>query len=228
MGISMEKTVYIVEDDIAIRELEAYALINNDFVVKEFGDSNELFTALQERLPSMIILDIMLPQEDGLSILKKIRNIPLYKNIPVIMVTAKTSELDAVKGLDLGADDYITKPFGVMEFVSRVKAVLRRTTKSPVDTIIFHDIIIDDARRIVTVNNQEVTLTYKEYEILKVLIINKGIVLTRDSLMEGVWGYDFNQGNRTIDVHIQSLRKKLGDYGDCIKTIRNVGYKIGD
>ena len=224
----MEKTVYIVEDDIAIRELEAYALINNDFVVKEFGDSNELFTALQERLPSMIILDIMLPQEDGLSILKKIRNIPLYKNIPVIMVTAKTSELDAVKGLDLGADDYITKPFGVMEFVSRVKAVLRRTTKSPVDTIIFHDIIIDDARRIVTVNNQEVTLTYKEYEILKVLIINKGIVLTRDSLMEGVWGYDFNQGNRTIDVHIQSLRKKLGDYGDCIKTIRNVGYKIGD
>lgn len=224
----MEKTVYIVEDDIAIRELEAYALINNDFVVKELGDSNELFTALQERLPSMIILDIMLPQEDGLSILKKIRNIPLYKNIPVIMVTAKTSELDAVKGLDLGADDYITKPFGVMEFVSRVKAVLRRTTKSPVDTIIFHDIIIDDARRIVTVNNQEVTLTYKEYEILKVLIINKGIVLTRDSLMEGVWGYDFNQGNRTIDVHIQSLRKKLGDYGDCIKTIRNVGYKIGD
>lgn len=224
----MEKTVYIVEDDIAIRELEAYALINNDFVVKELGDSNELFTALQERLPSMIILDIMLPQEDGLSILKKIRNIPLYKNIPVIMVTAKTSELDAVKGLDLGADDYITKPFGVMELVSRVKAVLRRTTKSPVDTIIFHDIIIDDARRIVTVNNQEVTLTYKEYEILKVLIINKGIVLTRDSLMEGVWGYDFNQGNRTIDVHIQSLRKKLGDYGDCIKTIRNVGYKIGD
>lgn len=224
----MEKTVYIVEDDIAIRELEAYALINNDFVVKELGDSNELFTALQERLPSMIILDIMLPQEDGLSILKKIRNIPLYKNIPVIMVTAKTSELDAVKGLDLGADDYITKPFGVMEFVSRVKAVLRRTTKSPIDTIIFHDIIIDDARRIVTVNNQEVTLTYKEYEILKVLIINKGIVLTRDSLMEGVWGYDFNQGNRTIDVHIQSLRKKLGDYGDCIKTIRNVGYKIGD
>lgn len=227
MGI-MEKTVYIVEDDIAIRELEAYALINNDFVVKEFGDSNELFNALQERLPSMIILDVMLPCEDGLSILKKIRNIPLYKNIPVIMVTAKTSELDAVKGLDLGADDYITKPFGVMEFVSRVKAVLRRTTKSPVDTIIFHDIIIDDARRIVTVNNQEVTLTYKEYEILKVLIINKGIVLTRDSLMEGVWGYDFNQGNRTIDVHIQSLRKKLGDYGDCIKTIRNVGYKIGD
>ena len=224
----MEKTVYIVEDDIAIRELEAYALINNDFVVKELGDSNELFTALQERLPSMIILDIMLPQEDGLSILKKIRNIPLYKNIPVIMVTAKTSELDAVKGLDLGADDYITKPFGVMELVSRVKAVLRRTTKSPIDTIIFHDIIIDDARRIVTVNNQEVTLTYKEYEILKVLIINKGIVLTRDSLMEGVWGYDFNQGNRTIDVHIQSLRKKLGDYGDCIKTIRNVGYKIGD
>lgn len=227
MGI-MEKTVYIVEDDIAIRELEAYALINNDFVVKEFGDSNELFNALQERLPSMIILDVMLPCEDGLSILKKIRNIPLYKNIPVIMVTAKTSELDAVKGLDLGADDYITKPFGVMEFVSRVKAVLRRTTKSPVDTIIFHDIIIDDARRIVTVNNQEISLTYKEYEILKVLIINKGIVLTRDSLMEGVWGYDFNQGNRTIDVHIQSLRKKLGDYGDCIKTIRNVGYKIGD
>ncbi len=223
----MEKLIYIVEDDVAIRELESYALINNDFSVKEFENSKDLFIALSEKIPSLIILDIMLPLEDGLSILKSIRQTPLYKKIPVIMVTAKTSELDAVKGLDLGADDYINKPFGVMEFVSRVKAVLRRTKTIDVDNIVFENITIDVASHIVYVDNLEIELTYKEYEILKLLLINKNIVLTREKLMENIWGYDFEQGNRTIDVHIQSLRKKLGDAGSLIKTIRNVGYKVG-
>ena len=168
----------------------------------------------------------MLPGEDGLNILKKIRQTPNYKYIPVIMVTAKTSEIDAVKGLDMGADDYITKPFGVMELISRIKAVLRRTQTQKVNTVSLDEITIDEERHIVYINGEQVELTYKEYEILKLLIINKGIVLTRDRLMENIWGYDFEQGNRTVDVHIQSLRKKLGPSGDHIKTIRHVGYKI--
>lgn len=224
----MNKLIYIVEDDLSIKELESYALINSNFNVGSFDNARGLYEALGNAIPALIILDIMLPDEDGLSILKKLRSTPLYKNIPVIMVTAKTSEIDAVKGLDLGADDYITKPFGVMELVSRVKAVLRRTQSAPADSVAYKDIVINEAKHIVMANDAEVDLTYKEYEILKLLIINKGIVLTRDKLMENIWGYDFEQGNRTVDVHIQSLRKKLGKAGECIKTIRNVGYKIGD
>ena len=213
--------IYIVEDDSSIRELEKYALLNSGFTVEGFDNSKELYNALGTNLPVLIILDIMLPGEDGLNILKKIRQTPNYKYIPVIMVTAKTSEIDAVKGLDMGADDYITKPFGVMELISRIKAVLRRTQTQKVN-----EITIDEERHIVYINGEQVELTYKEYEILKLLIINKGIVLTRDRLMENIWGYDFEQGNRTVDVHIQSLRKKLGPSGDHIKTIRHVGYKI--
>lgn len=224
----MNKLIYIVEDDLSIKELESYALINSNFNVGSFDNARGLYEALSNAIPALIILDIMLPDEDGLSILKKLRSTPLYKNIPVIMVTAKTSEIDAVKGLDLGADDYITKPFGVMELVSRVKAVLRRTQSAPADSVAYKDIVINEAKHIVMANDTEVDLTYKEYEILKLLIINKDIVLTRDKLMENIWGYDFEQGNRTVDVHIQSLRKKLGKAGECIKTIRNVGYKIGD
>ncbi|MGN0457497.1 MAG: response regulator transcription factor [Eubacterium sp.] len=225
----MNKLIYIVEDDESIKELESYALINSDFNVGAFDRAKGLYSALDNEIPALIILDIMLPDEDGLKILKKIRSTPLYKSIPVIMVTAKTSEIDAVKGLDMGADDYITKPFGVMELVSRVKAVLRRTTAPAVaDSIAHKDILIDEAKHIVYVGDNEIELTYKEYEILKLLIINKGIVLTRDKLMESIWGYDFEQGNRTVDVHIQSLRKKLGAAGECIKTIRNVGYKVGE
>lgn len=220
--------VYIVEDDESIRELESYALINSDFEVQGFDRSRPLFQALQVQIPSIIILDIMLPEDDGLKILTKIRSTPAYSRIPVIMVTAKTGEIDAVKGLDMGADDYITKPFGVMELISRVKAVLRRTQPEPAGIIEYKEISIDEGRRLVFIGDAQIELTYKEYEILKFLIINKGIVLTRDRLMENIWGYDFEQGNRTVDVHIQSLRKKLGNAGDYIKTIRNVGYKIGD
>ncbi len=224
----MNKLIYIVEDDSSIKELESYALINSDFNVGAFDKAKGLYSALDNEIPALIILDIMLPDEDGLSILKKLRSTPLYKKIPVIMVTAKTGEIDAVKGLDMGADDYITKPFGVMELVSRVKAVLRRTQTTATDNIAYKNILIDEAKHIVYVCDNEVELTYKEYEILKLLIINKGIVLTRDKLMESIWGYDFEQGNRTVDVHIQSLRKKLGDAGEYIKTIRNVGYKVGE
>lgn len=218
--------IYIVEDDSSIRELEKYALLNSGFTVEGFDNSKELYNALGTNLPVLIILDIMLPGDDGLNILKKIRQTPNYKYIPVIMVTAKTSEIDAVKGLDMGADDYITKPFGVMELISRIKAVLRRTQTQKVNTVSLDEITIDEERHIVYINGEQVELTYKEYEILKLLIINKGIVLTRDRLMENIWGYDFEQGNRTVDVHIQSLRKKLGPSGDHIKTIRHVGYKI--
>lgn len=225
----MNRLIYIVEDDTAIKELESYALINSEFSVEGFERGKELFDALTKKIPALILLDIMLPDEDGIHILKKIRSTTAYRDIPIIMVTAKTTEIDAVKGLDMGADDYITKPFGVMELVSRVKAVLRRTQKAEHQQIlIYKNIVIDEAQHKVFVDDEEIELTYKEYEVLKLLIINKGIVLTRDKIMETIWGYDFEQGNRTVDVHIQSLRKKIKDAGVHIKTIRNVGYKVGD
>lgn len=220
--------VYIVEDDTSIRELETYALKNASFEVSGFTDGIAMMTAMEHRVPDIILLDIMLPNEDGLDILNKIRNSALYCNIPVVMVTAKTSEIDAVKGLDMGADDYITKPFGVMELVSRVKAILRRLDRGKKTILKFKNISLDENRHTVLVDGTEIDLTYKEYEILKYLIRNKDIVLSRDRLMEIVWGYNFEQGNRTVDVHIQSLRKKLGSAGEHIKTIRNVGYKVGD
>lgn len=225
----MNRLIYIVEDDTAIKELESYALINSEFSVQGFERGKELFDALTMKIPALILLDIMLPDEDGIHILKKIRSTMAYRDIPVIMVTAKTTEIDAVKGLDMGADDYITKPFGVMELVSRVKAVLRRTQKAEHQQIlIYKNTVIDEAQHKVFVDDEEIELTYKEYEVLKLLIINKGIVLTRDKIMESIWGYDFEQGNRTVDVHIQSLRKKIKSAGVHIKTIRNVGYKVGD
>ena len=225
----MNRLIYIVEDDTAIKELECYALINSEFSVEGFERGKELFDALTTKIPALILLDIMLPDEDGIHILKKIRSTMAYRDIPIIMVTAKTTEIDAVKGLDMGADDYITKPFGVMELISRVKAVLRRTQKAEHQQILtYKNIVIDEAQHKVFVDDEEIELTYKEYEVLKLLIINKGIVLTRDKIMESIWGYDFEQGNRTVDVHIQSLRKKVKSAGVHIKTIRNVGYKVGD
>lgn len=220
--------VYIVEDDTSIRELEMYALKNANFSVVGFEEGTSFLKELDKKIPDIILLDIMLPQGDGLQLLSQIRNTAQYSSIPVIMVTAKTSEIDAVKGLDMGADDYIAKPFGVMELVSRVKAILRRTEKKAKPVLAYKNIELDEGRHTVLVNKNEVELTYKEYEILKHLIRNRGIVLSRDRLMEIVWGYNFEQGNRTVDVHIQSLRKKLGDAGEHIKTIRNVGYKVGD
>ena len=216
----MSQKIYIVEDDASIRELESYALKSAGFETLGFENSRDFFAQMESHLPDLILLDIMLPGTDGLKVLETIRSTPAYSKLPVILVTAKPGEIDAVKGLDSGADDYITKPFGVMELISRVKALLRRIDRVKKEDLNYGTIRIDVSRHTVQVDGSEVELTYKEYEILKYLMKNRGIVLTRDSLIE--------HGNRTVDVHIQSLRKKLGTAGDAIKTIRNVGYKIGD
>jgi len=221
--------IYIVEDDENIRELESYALRNSGFEVRAFDNGRDFFEACAKELPELVLLDIMLPHEDGLNILQRLRCQERTKDIPIIMVTAKDTELDKVKGLDAGADDYITKPFGVMELISRVKALLRRA-KPPSERRVlrFGDIVIDDEKRLVTVKGEVCELTYKEYELLKFLMINQGIVLPRDKIMEQVWGYDYQGESRTLDMHVKTLRQKLGEAGKSIKTVRNVGYKLGD
>ncbi len=221
--------IYIVEDDTDIREMESYALKNSGFEVSSFPDGKEFYAALEKKLPNLIMLDIMLPGEDGLAILQKLRAKESTRGIPVIMVTAKTSEIDKVKGLDMGADDYITKPFGVMELVSRVKALLRRCeSKQETKTLVYKDIVIDDHKHKVTVAGETCVLTYKEYELLKYLVANKDIALTRERLLGKVWGYDFEGESRTVDMHIKTLRQKLGEAGNYIVTVRHVGYKIGE
>ena len=220
--------IYIVEDDANIRELEQYALNNSGFETAAFGDSTGFYQKCEEQLPDLILLDIMLPNEDGLSILQSLRQNSRFAETPVIMVTAKTTELDKVKGLDLGADDYISKPFGVMELVSRVKAVLRRATPNTVSTYHAGDIFLDDEKHHVTAKGLPCELTFKEYELLKYLMMNCGIVLSREKIMDKVWGFDYEGESRTVDVHIKTLRQKLGECGKQIKTIRNVGYKIGE
>ena len=222
-------TIYIVEDDVNIREIERYALKNSGYEVEEFESGESLFKRLERAVPSLLLLDIMLPDEDGLEILGKLRANKNTAAIPIMMVTAKTSELDKVKGLDFGADDYITKPFGVMELIARVKALLRRTEEERRVTgkekyIRIGDIFIDDVRRVVFVADEKCELTYKEYELLKLLVLNEGIVLTRDIIMEKVWGVEFESESRTVDMHIKTLRQKLGEAGNIIKTVRNVGY----
>lgn len=224
----MKLLIYVAEDDENIREIECYALKNSEFETVGFCNGTELMNALNDNIPDLIILDIMMPDEDGLSILRKLRDRENTRLVPVIMVTAKTTEMDKVKGLDMGADDYITKPFGVMELVSRVRALLRRTTSRNDRNILdFNGIRIDDTKHSVTVNGHECVLTFKEYELLKLLISNKGIVLTREKIMDKVWGFEYEGESRTIDMHIKTLRQKLGESGAEIKTIRNVGYKIG-
>ena len=221
--------IYIVEDDIDIRELEGYALKNSGYEVMSFGESQAFFKACNETVPSLVLLDIMLPNEDGLSILTKIRADERMQKVPVIMVTAKASEIDKVKGLDMGADDYISKPFGVMELVSRVRALLRRCEQKQELTVLeYHGITVDDFKHKVTANGESCVLTYKEYELLKYLLANKDIVLTREKLLEKVWCYDFRGESRTVDAHIKTLRQKLGDCGSVIKTVRHVGYKVGE
>ncbi len=220
--------IYIVEDDANIRELECYALQSSGFHAACFENGESFFEACSDTIPELVLLDIMLPYEDGLSILKRIREQPDLKDVPVIMVTAKTSELDKVKGLDSGADDYMTKPFGVMELISRVKALLRRTSPKRQEILSAGRIQLDDSRHLVTVNGDSRELTYKEYELLKLLMLNYGIVLSRDKIMERVWGFDYEGESRTVDMHIKTLRQKLGECGMMIKTVRNVGYKLAD
>ena len=219
--------IYIVEDDKNIREIEAFALKNSGYQTKDFGCAAEFYTKMEEKLPNLILLDVMLPDEDGLNIVKKIRNNPESRKIPVIMVTAKTTELDKVKGLDMGADDYLTKPFGVMELISRVKALLRRCEGSEDEKFYaVGNLLLDIVKHSVSVDGESIDLTFKEYELLRLLMQNAGIVTSREAIMERVWGTDFEGESRTLDMHIKTLRQKLGEAGSLIKTIRNVGYII--
>lgn len=221
--------IYIVEDDENIREIESYALHNSGYETLCFVTGEELYVAVEERVPDLILLDIMLPGEDGLEILKHLRNMSAARTVPIIMVTAKTSELDKVKGLDGGADDYITKPFGVMELISRVKALLRRAAVGThKNELSYGSVTLEIDRHCVYVDRQPVSLTFKEFELLRYLLENQGIVLSRDRIMDRVWGFDYEGETRTVDMHIKTLRQKLLSGGSMIKTVRNVGYKIGD
>ena len=220
-------TIYIVEDDLNIREIETFALKNSGYSVVDFECAKDFYKKLDEKVPNLIILDIMLPDEDGLSIVQRLRKKADTKNVPVLLISAKTSEIDVVKGLDMGADDYLTKPFGVMELISRVKALLRRSSYSENEKVLsLREILMDDEKRSVYVNDEAIELTFKEYELLKLLLINSGIVLTREKLMEKVWGTDFEGESRTLDMHIKTLRQKLKSADSYIKTVRNVGYML--
>ena len=221
--------IYIVEDDTDIRELETYALKNSGYEVQSFAESKSFFKACTTQIPQLVILDVMLPDFDGLSVLEKLRQDAVKKSVPVILVTAKGSEMDKVKGLDMGADDYITKPFSVLELISRVRAILRRcSVENKLDVITLGGIVFDDSKHTVTSDGEPCTLTYKEYELLKYLLKNKGMALTRENIILNVWGYDFEGESRTVDMHITTLRQKLGNCGNLIKTVRNVGYKAGE
>ena len=221
--------IYCVEDEASIRELVVYTLHATGYEAQGFADGKAFWTALEQELPELILLDIMLPGEDGLQILKRIRTNSRTADLPVIMVTAKGTEFDKVIGLDSGADDYIAKPFGMMELVSRVKALLRRTQKtSAAATLACGNLVLNHDMHRVLVDGQEVILTYKEFELLEYLLENRGIVLTRDKILDRVWGIVAEVETRTLDVHIRSLRHKLGASGDLIETVRGVGYRIGE
>ena len=219
--------IYIVEDDGNIREIEMFALKNAGYEVQGFENASSFYTKIKEKVPSLVLLDIMLPDEDGLSVVKKLRYKTETRKVPVIMVTAKTTELDKVKGLDTGADDYITKPFGVMELISRVKALIRRSRGMDEERMLrFGPIFMDDEKRAVFVSDEPCELTYKEYELLKLLMLNAGIVSPRDMILDRVWGTDYEGESRTLDMHIKTLRQKLGSAGSMIRTVRNVGYML--
>ena len=219
--------IYIVEDDKNIREIEMFALKNSGYAVEEFENAKSFFSRSAEKVPDLVLLDIMLPDMDGLEIVKKLRSRPDTVRVPIILVTAKTTELDKVKGLDIGADDYLPKPFGVMELISRVKALLRRSRALQDDKqMVLGDITLDSERREVHVGGELCELTFKEFELLKLLMVNAGIVLHRDTIMSDVWGTDYEGESRTLDMHIKTLRQKLGEAGNMIKTVRNVGYKM--
>lgn len=218
--------IYIVEDDESIREIESIALKNSNYIVSAFENAKEFYKKLDELVPDLILLDVMLPDESGYDIVRKLRKRPATQDIPIIMVTAKTTEMDMIKGLDGGADDYIKKPFSIMELITRVKALLRRTAKEEPKLLKLDDLVIDHERHVVTVNNEPADLTYKEYELLRLLMGSQGIVMTREVIMRSVWDTDFEGETRTVDMHIKTLRHKLGDYGSRIKTVRNVGYVI--
>ena len=216
--------IYIVEDDESIREIETIALKNSGHEVYVFENASSFYHKLSDILPDLLVLDVMLPDSDGNSIVKKLRSVAETAKLPIIMVTAKTAEIDLIRGLDNGADDYLKKPFSVMELITRVKALLRRTEGEKEDILRLGTIVIDNVRHKCEVDGETVELTYKEHELLKFLIINKGIVLSRDQIMLNVWDTEFEGESRTVDMHIKTLRQKLKSQGEHIKTVRNVGY----
>ena len=222
--------IFVVEDDENIRELVLYALKASGFSARGFEKSSTFFHALDTELPDLILLDIMLPEEDGLAILRKIKKPAKTSSIPVIMLTAKNSEYDKILGFDLGADDYISKPFSVLELAARVKAVMRRVKQLPADNPVFalSGLVLDVSRHRVKYKGEKVALTYKEFYLLHYLMLNQGLVLSRTKLMNEIWGLDYEGESRTIDVHINTLRQKLGPGGELIKTVRGVGYKMGE
>lgn len=222
--------IYFVEDDDNIRELVVYTLNSTGLEAQGFSTPKSFWDAMTEALPSLILLDIMLPQEDGLSILQKIRSNKDTKKLPVIILTAKADEYDKVRGFDLGADDYVPKPFGMMELVARIKAVLRRTDsdKPAVCEYTVGCLTVSPEKHKVKVNGEKVSLTLKEFEMLCLLLENRGIVLSRDQILNRVWGYSFDGESRTVDVHIRTLRQKLGEAGELISTVRGIGYTIGE
>nr|WP_315020688.1 response regulator transcription factor [uncultured Aminipila sp.] len=219
--------IFCVEDDSSIRELVVYTLRNTGFEAEGFTEGTEMFLALSNPMPELILLDIMLPGMDGIEILKRLKSNKTTKDIPVIMLTAKGTEYDKVIGLDNGADDYVTKPFGMMELISRVKAVLRRVQpKEYSGQLSCGDVILNVEKHLVTAADVQILLTLKEFEVLRFLMENKGLVLSRDILLERIWGYDFDGETRTVDVHVRTLRQKLGESGQIIETIRGVGYLV--
>ena len=223
--------IYCVEDEQNICELEVYTLQSVGMEAKGCGSGKELFAELEKEVPQLIVLDIMLPDEDGISVLRRLRADKRYANIPVIMATAKGTEFDKVKGLDSGADDYIAKPFGMLEMVARIKAVLRRCATSgnaSVDNEVIkvENLEVNPLEHKGSVDGEEVVLTFKEYELLKKFLLHPGIVFSRDKLLNDIWGYEFTGETRTVDVHIRTLRQKLGTAGDLIETIRGVGYRM--
>lgn len=221
--------IWCVDDDDTIREIEVYTLTQTGFEARGFSDGISMLEELRTEKPELIVLDIMLPGKDGVEVLREIRNNPLTKGIPVIMATAKGTEMDKIYGLDTGADDYLVKPFGVMEMVSRIKAVLRRceSAEKNDDTVSVGDIVLIDREHLVTVKGEKITLTFKEYKLLKLFMNSPGIVFSRDKLLSEVWGVDYLGESRTVDMHIKTLRQKLGEAGSQIKTVIGVGYKMG-
>lgn len=216
--------IYIIEDDEGIREIEEFALMNAGHKTVGFSCAKDFYRKLEDVLPDLCLVDIMLPDENGNEIVRKLRNNPEWKKLPIIMVTAKTTELDLVKSLEEGADDYIKKPFSVMELISRVKALMRRTQTEELKELGLDELVINNDRHEVTVCGEAIELTYKEYELLSLFVLNKGIVLGRETIMDQVWGTDYEGESRTIDMHVKTLRQKLGEYGERIRTIRSVGY----
>ena len=220
--------IFCVEDDGNIRDLVIYTINTTGLQARGFEDGKKFFEALASEMPELVLLDVMLPGEDGFTILERLKSSEDTKDIPVIMVTAKGTEYDKVSCLDAGADDYVTKPFGMLELISRIKAVLRRTKKEKaVEEIVISNLYMHVKRHEVKVNDQMITLTLKEFEVLRKLLTNQGVVFTRDQLLAEIWGYDFVGETRTVDVHIRTLRQKLGNAGELIETVRGVGYRVG-